>query len=165
MTRALRANEMDLAIAYQPTDAHDMVFEPLCDEELVLFLPGDHALARRKRVRMIELHGRDRVMLSPRHKTRQIIDDALDSAGTVPNGIIESGTIPSLLNLVRETGAPTILSRYALTPGSPLRTVPLESPRPTRTTGLIYSSRRARTPLETAFGALLRKVAVSDIAA
>lgn len=163
MTRALRADEMDLAIAYQPTDAHDMVFEPLCDEELVLFLPGDHALARRKRVRMIELHGRDMVMLSARYKTRQIIDDALASAGTIPNVIIESGTIPSLLNLVRETGAPTILSRYALTPDSPLKAIPLESPRPTRTTGLIYSSRRARSPLETAFGALLRKVALSYI--
>jgi len=164
MTRALRADEIDLAIAYQPTDARDMVFEPLCDEELVLFLPADHALARRKRVRMIELHGRDMVMLSTRYKTRQIIDDALISAGTIPNVIIESGTIPSLLNLVRQTGAPTILSRYALTPDSPLKTVPLESPRPTRTTGLIYSNDRVRSPLETAFGALLRKVAVNYIA-
>ncbi|RZT39164.1 LysR family transcriptional regulator [Cupriavidus agavae] len=163
MTQSLRDGDMDLAIAYQPTEDRDMEFEPLCDEELVLVTRTDHVLARRKRVRMIELHGRDMVMLPQRFKTRQIIEEAFASAGTVPNVIIESGTIPSLLTLVRETHAPTILSRHALPPDSTLKAVPLESPRPTRTTGLIYSSGRPRTPIETAFGALLRKVAASHV--
>lgn len=164
MTRALRADEIDLAIAYQPRDADDMVFEPLCDEELVLITTPDHALARRKRVRMIELHGRDMILLPQRFQTRQLLDEAFLSAGTVPNVIIESGTILSLLHLVRETDAPTILSRNSLPSDSTLKYVPLESPRPTRTTGLFYSNRQARTPLQIAFGALLHKVTTSHVA-
>lgn len=124
-------------------------------------LNHDHPLARRRRVRMIELHGRDVVMLPPRFMTRQILQDAFDAAGSVPNVIIESGTILSLLNLVRETGAPTILSRYAVPPDKLLKTVPLESPRPMRTTGLIWRRGRLISPLEAAFSALLRTVTAS----
>ncbi len=164
MASALRAGEIDLAIAYQPVDSHDLLFEPLCNEELVLVARPDHPLARRKRVRMIELHGRDMVMLPPRFKTRQILQDAFHAAGTEPNVIIESGTIPSLLNLVRETGAPTILSRYAIPPDSALKTIPLESPRPMRTTGLIWRRDRPQTPIQAAFGALLRSVTMNYLA-
>jgi len=163
MTRALRSGDIDLAIAYQPVDSQDLLFEPLCDEELVLISRPDHPLARRKRVRMIELHGRDMVMLPSRFKTRQILQEAFNSAGTEPNVIVESGTIPSLLNLVRETGAPTILSRYAVAPDSTLKTIPLESPRPMRTTGLIWSRNRSQTPILAAFGALLRSVTANYV--
>ncbi|OZI72341.1 LysR family transcriptional regulator [Bordetella genomosp. 12] len=164
MASALRAGEIDLAIAYQPVDSHDLLFEPLCNEELVLVVRADHPLAKRKRVRMIELHGRDMVMLPQRFKTRQLLQEAFDSAGTVPHVTIESGTIPSLLNLVRDTGAPTILSRYAIPPDSTLKTIPLENPRPMRTTGLIWSRDRQQTPIQATFGALLRSVTMNYLA-
>jgi LysR family cyn operon transcriptional activator len=163
MTGALRTGEIDMAIAYQLLELQDLLFEPLCIEELVLVVRPDHPLAGRKRVRMIELHKRDMVLLPTRFSTRKILQKAFDTAGCEPNVIIESGTIPSLLTLVQETGAPTILSRYALAPGTTLKTIHLESPRPVRTTGLITSKARVQTPIQAAFGALLRSVTINYV--
>lgn len=163
MTTALRAGEIDMAIAYQPLDFQNLRFEPLCVEELVLVVRPDHPLAHRKRVRMIELHQRDIVLLPKRFMTRKILQEAFESAGCEPHVIIESGTIPSLLTLVQETGAPTILSRYAVVPDTTLKTVHLENPRPVRTTGLLVSSERPQTPLQAVFGALLRTMTTTYI--
>lgn len=158
MTERLGRGAIDMAIAYQPINCKDLHFEPLCNEELVLIVRADHPLAHRRRVRMIELHRRELVLLPPRFMTRQLLQEAFETAGTEPDVTIESGTIPSLLTLVQEMGAPTILSRYAVPPNTQLRTVPLESPRPVRTTGLISAKGRPRLPIEAAFAALLRRV-------
>jgi LysR family cyn operon transcriptional activator len=157
MTKGLREGAIDMAIAYQPVVGDDLQFVPLCSEELVLITRSDHPLANNRRVRMIELHRRELVLLPPRFMTRQLIQAAFETAGTEPKVTIESGTIPSLLTLVQETGAPTILSRYAVPPDSKLRTVPLESPRPVRTTGLIWAKDKPRPPMEVLFAALLRQ--------
>ncbi len=158
MTEKLRRHAIDMAVAYRPLDCHDLVFEPLCNEELVLIARPDHPLAQRKKLRMIELHGRDMALLPLRFNTRQQLQEAFSSAGTEPNAVIEAGTIASLLKLVQETGLPTILSRYAVPPDCALAVIPLESPRPVRTTGLLRSKNRAYLPVEAAFTALLRRV-------
>ncbi|RYH21139.1 MAG: hypothetical protein EON54_25795, partial [Alcaligenaceae bacterium] len=101
---------------------------------------------------------RDVVLLPKRFMTRKILQDAFESAGCEPHVIIESGTIPSLLTLVQETGAPTILSRYAVVPDTTLKIIHLENPRPVRTTGLLVNNEHPQTPLQAVFGALLRTI-------
>ena len=164
MMDGLRRDHLDLAISYQPPDSSDLRYERLCDEELVLITRADHPLAERRRVRMIELHGLDMLLLSPRFMTRQVLDKAFAAAGTEPRAAIESGTIASLLTLVRETGLPTILSRYAVPHHSGLRAVSLESPCPIRATGLIWKRSRLRLSTETLFAVGLR-AATEELAA
>ncbi|RTZ43207.1 LysR family transcriptional regulator [Candidimonas sp. SYP-B2681] len=154
----IREGALDMAIAYRPKESNGLLFEPLCNEELVLIVRKDHALAGRKRVRMIELHRRDLILPTTRFATRHLLQEAFESAGAQPNVIIESGTIASLLNLVVETGAATILSRYALPLNSEFQMVPIESPRPVRTPGLVWAQHKERLPIEVAFASVLRSV-------
>ena len=49
---------LEVGVAYEPPDPTHLWFEPLYTEEMVLVVGPHHPLAQRKRVRMVELHGR-----------------------------------------------------------------------------------------------------------
>src|SRR5690349_9751679 len=75
VANGLRDGELDIGIAYRPTGPTDLRFEPLYHEEMVLVIAHGHPLARRKRIRMVELH-QQRLVLLPRHfATRLLLDE------------------------------------------------------------------------------------------
>ncbi|HYE39265.1 MAG TPA: LysR family transcriptional regulator, partial [Ramlibacter sp.] len=53
--KRLRSGHLDMAVSYPPGEGGDLWFEPLYNEELRLLVAGDHPLARRRKVRMVEL--------------------------------------------------------------------------------------------------------------
>src|SRR4051812_43354900 len=54
--KRLRSGHLDIAVSYPPGEGSDLWFEPLYNEELRLVVGIHHPLARRRRVRMVELH-------------------------------------------------------------------------------------------------------------
>lgn len=55
----MHAGRLDLILAYRPFELGGLLFEPLYSEEMVVAVNQKHPFAKRKRLRMIELHGRD----------------------------------------------------------------------------------------------------------
>lgn len=164
MCRKIKLGELDIAISYPPARTEGLLFEPLCNEELVLVVKAEHPLAQRKRVRVIELHRRDIILPPPRFSMRYLLEEAFDVAGAVPNIIVESSLITSVLGLVQQTGAATVLSQYALPAGTNLKVIPLEDPNPMRTLGLIWAKDKLRRPIEAEFTSVLRAVTNSIMA-
>src|SRR5690606_709110 len=69
--KRLRSGHLDMAVSYPPGEGSDLWFEPLYNEELRLLVASTHPLARRRKVRMAELHALRMVLLPATFLTRK----------------------------------------------------------------------------------------------
>lgn len=138
----------------------DLRFEPLFNEELVLVVADTHPLARRKRIRMIELHREPLVLLPQSFSTRRLLDECFVAAGAEPNVIAEMNTVAAMLGVVAKTKAGAIVAANAIGAGMGLSVIPMESPTPVRTPGLLFKEGNTPTRPVRTFVALLRKTAM-----
>ncbi len=161
IAQKVQAGSTDIAVGYHPGENDVLSFEPLCNEEMSLVVGPGHPLASRKRVRMVELHRRELMLPSRTFATRRMLDEAFASAGAEPIISVETDSISAMLATVRQTSLGTIVSRHAVPASSDLKVIPLESPSPLRTPGLIWLRDKARTPAEASFASILRTVTTS----
>jgi LysR family transcriptional regulator, cyn operon transcriptional activator len=153
---------LDVGIAYRPGGTTELWFEPLYHEEMVLVVSDAHPLAQRKRIRMAELH-RQRVVLLPTiFATRVMLDECFAAAGAEPVVAAEMNTIAPMLGLVGRTTIAAIVARNAVPAGLGLRLVPIESPTPMRTPGILWKRGREEQPPIRAFAAILRRTALRE---
>lgn len=158
----LDAGELDLGVAYRPELRSDLRFEPLFNEELVLVVANSHALAKRKRIRMIELHREPLVLLPQSFSTRRLLDECFAAAGAEPNVVAEMNTIAAMLGVVARIQVGAIVAANALGQTTGLSVVPMENPTPLRTPGLLFKDDGPQTRAVRAFAALLRKTAMAS---
>jgi LysR family transcriptional regulator, cyn operon transcriptional activator len=158
----LKGGSLDLGITYRPNGPNDLLFEPLYNEELMLVVAAQHPFAKRKRLRMVELH-RQRMVLLPRaFATRQLLDECFTACGAEPLVVAEMNTIAPMLGLVERTGIAAIVARNAVIPARQLHLIPLESPTPIRTPGMLMQRQPTQgSPVKT-FAAIVRKIAVDS---
>lgn len=155
----LRNGELDLGIAYRPTGANELGFEPLYHEEMVLAVSDSHPLARRKRLRMVELH-RQRLVLLPREfATRVMLDECFRSSGAEPMVVAEMDTVAPMLGLVARTDVAAIVASSVVPANAGIRAIPLESPTPIRTPGILWKRDSKQAPQVQSFSAIVRKLA------
>ncbi|HSH88923.1 MAG TPA: LysR substrate-binding domain-containing protein, partial [Ramlibacter sp.] len=152
----MRAGRLDLLVAYRPFDLSGLVFEPLYTEEMVVVVNRDHPFARRKRLRVVELHQRELVLTPRKFTTRVQLDEAFAAAGAEPVVSMETSSIAAMLKLVQQAPLATIISRSAVSEHLGLHLIPMEGPTVVRTPGLIWLEDRVRTPAVASFAALVR---------
>ena len=151
---------LDVGIAYEPADRSQLWFEPLYTEEMVLVVSSQHPLAQRKRVRMVELH-RQRMVLLPRvFATRTMLDDCFKSCGAEPVVAAEMNTIAPMIGLVARTQLAAIVSSHAIPARDDVRVIPLESPTPVRTPGILWKRDSKQKPAVRSFAGSVRKLAL-----
>ena len=151
---------LDVGIAYQPSDPTHLWFEPLYTEEMVLVVAPTHPLAQRKRVRMVELHRQSLVLLPRAFATRTMLDECFRASGAEPVIAAEMNTIAPIVGLVARTQLAAIVSSHAVQPRDDVRVIPLESPTPVRTPGMLWK-RDAKQPSSVrSFAACVRKLAL-----
>ncbi|WBY03282.1 LysR substrate-binding domain-containing protein [Ramlibacter tataouinensis] len=151
---------LDVGIAYQPADPTHLWFEPLYTEEMVLVVSSTHPLAQRRRVRMVELH-RQRLVLLPRDfTTRTMLEECFRASGAEPVVAAEMNAIAPMIGTVARTQLATIVSSHAVTPREDVRILPLESPTPMRTPGMLWKRDAKQPPAVRSFAACIRKLAL-----
>lgn len=134
----LLAGTLDMGVSYQPAEADKLWFEPLHSEEMLLVVSSEHPLASRKRVRMVELHKQRMVMLPAKFATRGMLDECFRSCGAEPVVAVEMDAVTPMIALVAHTRLAAIVSEHAVPARSDISVVPLESPTPLRTPGLLW---------------------------
>jgi LysR family transcriptional regulator, cyn operon transcriptional activator len=155
----LAADALDLGVGYRPQDAPELWFEALYHEELKLVVAATHPLARRRRVRVAELHGLPMVLLPSAFSTRQQLEEAFEAASAVPRVQVELNSIAPMLELIRRTDLAGIVADTAVTPAPDLAVIPLEDPTPRRTPGLLWKKGAARSPTMRLMAAIIRRAA------
>jgi LysR family transcriptional regulator, cyn operon transcriptional activator len=158
----LNAGELDLGIAYRPAGPSDLSFEPLYNEEMVLVVSSEHPLARRKRIRMGELHGQRLVLLPKTFATRTLLDECFQACDAEPVIVSEMNTIAPMLGLAARTQIGAIVAIGAVSPGAGLCIVPLESPTPIRTPGILRKRDAKQTMQMRSFSSIVRKLALTS---
>ncbi len=161
ITARLQEGSLDLGIAYQPVTPGGLHFEPLYNEEMVLVTGAAHPLARRKRVRMVELHGRPLVLLPASFATRRMLDDCFRACGAEPLVVVEINELAPMLRLVATSATPLacIAPVNAVPADAGLRILRLDSPTPVRTPGLLWSRQARDSQALREFTAIVRKLA------
>ena len=156
----LQQGTLDLGIAYRPTAPGPLQFEPLYNEEMVLIVARSHPFARRKRVRMVELHHLPMALLPPSFATRQMLDECFRACGAEPQVVAEINTLAPMMELVAKTQLGSIVAANAVPAHAGLVIVRLESPTPVRTPGMLWSPTAREVASTRAFSAIVRKLAL-----
>ncbi|GGX12762.1 transcription regulator LysR family protein [Pigmentiphaga litoralis] len=155
----LRDGRIDLGVAYRPASLGALRFEPLYNEEMVLAVAPGHPLAARKRIRIVELHGRDLVLLPAEFATRQLLDEAFRAVDAQPHVVAETNSMATMIGIVRRIEAGCIVSERAASYLQGLHVVRLEDPSPVRTPGLVWNGAAVSSPAAEMFASLLRRIA------
>jgi LysR family cyn operon transcriptional activator len=159
----LHAGELDLGIAYRPSGPSELWFEPLYNEEMVLVVADTHPLAGRKRIRMAELHQQRLVLLPEYFATRTLLDECFKASGAEPIVVAEMSTIAPMLGLVLRMQIAAIAATNAVPAAMKgLRMIPLESPTPIRTPGLLWRLGGKQAAPVQSFAVIVRKTALGN---
>lgn len=158
---SLLRNGSDLGVTYKPADAPVLRFEALFTEEMMLAVSLHHPFAKRRFVRMSELHRQKMVLLPHPFSTRPLLEENFRLANTTPIVVAEMNAIAPTLELVSNTDIATIVSQYAIRRDD-VRMIPLESPTPTRTPGLLWKTDESRSEAVRALASIVRSVSTEE---
>lgn len=156
----LRVDELDLAFlsVTERVEAHGLGLHQLVSEELVVLLPPDHGLSRRRQVRMAELA--DELFISFREgaRLRELLFGAGRYAGFDPRVGLESNESRRIRRLVARGLGVAILPRSdAEGPGADVAVVSLTEPALRRDITLAWREGRRHAPAAAAFLDLARQ--------
>ncbi|MGQ9366425.1 LysR substrate-binding domain-containing protein [Azospirillum sp. ST 5-10] len=157
----LRSGDLDIGISYRPAELRELWFEPLYNEEMVLAVGAQHPFAARKRIRIVELHRQNLVLLPREFTTRRMLDGCFQSAGAEPVVVAETNTIAAMLSLVRRMEIAAIVSEQAVSDLENLRIIALESPTPLRTPGILWKRDGERAAAVRSFAVIVRRAVSS----
>jgi len=159
----VRAGELDLGIAYRPSGPTELWFEPLYNEEMVLVVGDAHPLASRKRIRMVELHQQRLVLLPSYFATRTLLDECFAACGAEPVVVAEMSSVAPMLGLVLRMPIAAIVAINAVPPAMRgLKMIPIESPTPIRTPGILWQREVAQSAPVQSFAVVVRKTALGN---
>ncbi|WP_025028991.1 LysR family transcriptional regulator [Caldalkalibacillus mannanilyticus] len=146
--------EIDIALVSPvPIDHPEVEGHILFTEEIMAILPPDHPLAHKESILLNELENELFVMFRTGFTLRNIVIDACDKAGFIPEIAFEGEETDTIRGLVAAGLGVGLLPNVALKVQGPLETanVRISDPIVTRTVGFVTSRHRKLTPSERIF--------------
>jgi LysR family cyn operon transcriptional activator len=105
---------------------------------------------------MAELHGQRVVLVPGSFATRSLLDECFKMANAQPVVVAEMNAVVPMIEFVNHSNVAAIVSEYAVGHGD-ARVIPLQSPTPVRTPGLLWLRDQPRTPAIRHFAAIIRE--------
>ncbi|QHG65529.1 transcriptional regulator CynR [Pseudomonas putida] len=155
METLLLADELDVGIAFEGTQAQDIEASPLLVETLALVVNRRHPLAQATSIGLEALSAESLVLLSGEFATREQIDRFCQQHGIHPQVRMEANTISAVTEIVRRTTLSTLLPATIALAHDDLAAIALDPVRLQRTAVLMqrkgaYQSAAARVFVEMA---------------
>ena len=160
MAGMLRADELDLAFlsVTERVESHGLGLHQLVSEELVVLLPLEHRLARRKQVRMAQLADEPFISFREGARLRELLMAAGRSANFEPRVTLESNESQRVRRLVSRGLGVAILPRSdAEGPGADVAVAELIEPSLSRDITLAWREGRRLSPAAAEFLELARE--------
>jgi DNA-binding transcriptional LysR family regulator len=161
LAEMLRYDQIDLAFlsVTEPIESRELGLHQLISEELVVILPPDHRLARRRRVRMAELEEEQFIAFRQGARLRELLELAGREAGFEPQVGFESNESERIRRLVaRRMGVAVLPRSDAAVAGSGVAVVTLTEPSLTRDITLAWRQGRRHSPAAAEFLELAREL-------
>lgn len=156
----LRVDELDLAFlsVTERVESHGLGLEQLVSEELVVLLPLEHRLGRRRQVRMADLAEEAFISFREGARLRELLVTAGRQAGFEPRVTLESNESHRIRRLVSRGLGVAILPRSdAEGPGADVAVTKLVEPALRRDITLAWREGRRHAPAAAAFLELARE--------
>lgn len=154
MAEMLRVDELDLAFlsVTERVESHGLGLHQLISEELVVLLPQDHRLSKRRQLRMAELASESFVSFRVGARLRELLVFAGNQAGFEPRVTLESNESQRVRQLVSRGLGVAILPRSdADGPGAGIAVAKLIDPALSRDITLAWREGRRHAPAATEF--------------
>ncbi|MDB5869432.1 MAG: transcriptional regulator, LysR family [Polaromonas sp.] len=151
----LLRGELDLGIAFHPTEHEEIETEPLFDERMLLVVGASHRLAGRRSLAMKALAGLPLALLPRSFATRRLIDASLRQANVAPTVRVEMDSVESLLGVCRHSDLASIVPERAARQAPDLHAIALTEPQLVRHAGILWRRGASRSAAARAFAALL----------
>jgi DNA-binding transcriptional LysR family regulator len=159
LAEMLRVDELDLAFlsVTERIESHGLGLHQLVSEELVVVLPREHRLGKRRRVRIAELADDEFISFREGSRLRELLVSAGRQAGFEPRVKLESNESQRIRRLVARGLGVAILPRSdAEGPGADVALATLIQPALTRDITLAWREGRRQAPAAAEFLELAR---------
>lgn len=134
---SLQDGSIDAAILALPVDASGLVCQPLFDDEFLLAVEPDHALAQQSSVSMAELASERLLLLEEGHCLRtQALD--LCQHHNIQEESFRATSLETLRQMVKAGTGVTLIPRIAADADHDICYVPFTAPAPSRVIGLVW---------------------------
>jgi LysR family cyn operon transcriptional activator len=163
LEKGVLEEKYDAGVGLIPAKSRDLWPEKLFSESLILLVHRDHALAARKRLRMIELHQQPLALLSREFAHRQLVDESLEKAEATPNVVAEFNSVRALIELIRILPIATIVPDRTVPPSPAMYKIPLIDPSVSRNVGLLWKKGHQIPDLAQAFASILKSTAMNRV--
>ncbi len=111
---ALMKGRLDAAFLRPEPHAGNLVYMPVRSDPLIVVLPKDHRLAKRKAIRLRDIRGQPFIKPSKTAPTlREVIEDFLKKAGLDIRASHEVHNLAHAFSMIASTGAVALLPAYA----------------------------------------------------
>ena len=160
MAEMLRVDELDLAFlsVTERAESHGLGLYQLVSEELVVLLPRQHRLGKRRQVRIAELAGEPFISFRAGARLRELLMSAARDAGFEPRVTLESNDSQRIRRLVSRGLGVAILPRSdAEGPGADVVVARLVEPSLSRDITLAWREGRRHPPAAAEFLELSRE--------
>jgi DNA-binding transcriptional LysR family regulator len=124
ITEAVLSGELDLGVITLPVQGADtqaLVIEPWLIDELVLLVPPNHPLAKKRRFQWSELHNQPLIAFESGSAVRQLLDRQLLEHQVAPAVVMELRSIATITSMVAAGVGLGFVSRLADHAGKGLR--------------------------------------------
>lgn len=152
----LMTGQLDVGIAFHPTERAEIEAEPLFEERMLLVVGVGHPLMRRRSLAMKALAKVPLALLTRSFATRRLIDDAFHEAGVSPQIRVEMESVESLLAVCRSGVLASVVPERAAKQAEDLHSIALVSPQLVRRAGVLWRKDASRSAAAQEFIALLR---------
>ncbi len=157
--KALREGVLDAAIVALPIDDAQFEVEPLFSEELLLALPPDHRLARKRKLQLVDIADEPFVLLSEAHCLGQQIVSFCRHQSCLPTISCHSAQLLTVQQLVALGHGVSLIPQLAVDADHQGDCVyrSLSGPKPQRTLALVWRKHRHQSRLVHAFFDVVRR--------
>lgn len=152
----LLAGELDVGVAFYPTEHEDIETEALFEESMQLVVNRAHPLSARKSLKVKALASVPLALLTRAFATRRLIDATLHQAGVTPLLRVEMESVESLIAACRYGDLACIVPERAARLAPDLHVIDLTAPKMVRHAGILWRRGASRSKAALEFVALLK---------
>ena len=133
----LISGELDVGIAFHPTQRQEIQTEHLFNERLVLLVSKKHVLGKTKSIDMVKLNNLALCLLPKSFSTRRLIDDSFMQIKIKAKVVVEIESVSSLIESCLYGNLATIIPERAAPTNKEFHMIFLQNPMPIRKAGIL----------------------------
>jgi LysR family cyn operon transcriptional activator len=152
----LMAGQLDVGIAFHPTEREEIDTTHLFTEQMQLLVGKNHPLAGKRTVSMKTLKNMPLCLLPRSFATRRMLDESFKIAGISPLVRVEMESVSALIAACDSGLLATIVPERAARDSAHMHAIKLSDPQPSRHAGILWRKGASRSVAAQAFVALLK---------